>query len=203
MPTEYENKIDEIKDISKQEVIDKASLKEKYDGLKKTKITEAKDILVKNNHKQDSIMRKIVEDLRGFVEKSYVSKILDAEFKRVYQKHAPAIAADGSTVTEGYESEDDNPKNMSAADITRNRINKLAEKAGGNVTRTINTSTGRSLPDKEDKEETTHEPEMTTVVLGPVHFTKVRDWINTDNKIYMDFNPDTMMVTNVYIKEDQ
>lgn len=211
--TEYENIISKIKEGAKREVIERVEFKEKWDKFKKDSILEAKNVLIKNNHKPESISAKITADLKGYVEKSYVRKILDAEFKREYKKMPAIMTTDGTTTVQesgekgGGGDNDDPPKHVSAADITRARINKLAQKAGGSVTRSINTSQGRSLPDRNEdsdnveEEELTHEPELTTVVLGPVHFNTIREWLNSDSKIYMDFNPDTMMITKVYIKE--
>ena len=206
--TEYENIISKIKEGAKREVIEKAEFKEKWDQFKKDSILEAKNILIKNNHKPESISAKITADLKGYVEKSYVRKILDAEFKREYKKMPAILAtADGTTTVQesgekGGGEGDNPPKHVSAADITRARINRLAQKAGGSVTRSINASQGRSLPDRDGEGEETHEPELTTVVLGPVHFNAIREWLNSDSKIYMDFNPDTMMITKVYRKSE-
>lgn len=87
--TEYETTIEEIKN----EAVN-------YEGSKKDKIIKAKDILVKNNHPLDAISSKISEDLKGYIDSSYIRRLLGDEFKeKAKQREQQLMHNDGSIVT--------------------------------------------------------------------------------------------------------
>lgn len=94
--TEYDQVIELIKKNEKT----MKDLSDKHEVSKKELVLKAKDILLKNNFKMENITKKIVEDLKGYVNGSYIRSLLEAEFKNQSKANRvpQVMATDGSLV---------------------------------------------------------------------------------------------------------
>lgn len=96
--TEYESAIEEAKSAARN-----------FESTKKEIIFKCRDILIKNNHPEDTVSTKICDDLKGYIDSSYIRRLLGNEFKdKAKQREKQIINNDGS-VANVTETETANP----------------------------------------------------------------------------------------------
>lgn len=107
----YEDIIENIK----KGVVANKDQNEKHEVSKKQQVIDAKNELIKQNFKMEGIAKKIVDDLKGYVNQSYIRSLLESEFKnqaKVREQNPPVILADGSTAEpQGQSNETKEEKN--------------------------------------------------------------------------------------------
>lgn len=206
MVTEFEQVIEEIRTESRN-----------HEQFKKEKITQAAEILVKNKWDPKKVSAKLTQELKGYITGSYITQVLEGEFKRKYekleeQKETPkqVMNADGTLAAEAETTggeENENPK-LTKGQLLRQEYEKNKYNPSNKAIKEIKSSKGRSLPDQELEEEPEQEEEQqqeakfTEVILTSVRFKQVEQFLNQDRDIHLVINPQTLKVIRVYINTE-
>jgi len=148
--SEYEQIIDQIKTNEKT----KKDLDEKHEVSKKQLVLKAKDVLLKENFKIENIAKKIVDDLKGYVNQSYIRSLLESEFKNQSKAtRVPQIMnADGSLAAEAEsqsntnESKEEKQKRL-RQEYEENKYYSGAKNANKNIGGSMSASTTVSESD--------------------------------------------------------